>query len=192
MKIRKNLTAAKLAANKRNAQRSTGPKSDRGKVYAKNGALTHGFFARELILTYEESRQLEASRRCLHSQLRPRTELQVCGLEEIKACMGRCKLALRLEMRHISRILGQDNEQQPQPDKPSGAGGRPEWYLSGKQGLREARRILEDVKQEFLRSGRIDEKWNSLLDEAFGPGLRQQLVQWIPPAGARPCWRISC
>jgi len=36
------------------------------------------------------------------------------------------------------------------------------------------------VKQEFLRLGRIDEKWNRPLDAAFGPQLRQLLTEWMP------------
>jgi hypothetical protein len=118
---------------------------------------------------------LKASRRRLQSQLGPKTELQAVGREEIKACIGRCKLALRLEMRHISRLLGRDSTQQAQSEQPERAGA--DWYLSGRQGLREGMRLLEGVKQEFLSLGRIDEKWRVLLDKAFGPQLRQLLTQ---------------
>jgi hypothetical protein len=37
------------------------------------------------------------------------------------------------------------------------------------------------LKQDFEYLGRIDEKWNVVLDETFGPQLRQLLTQWAPP-----------
>jgi hypothetical protein len=179
---KKTVTKAVLSANRKNAKKSTGPRTAAGKSKSSQGAITHGFFAKELPLNDEEKRQLETSRRRLQSQLQPRTELQHITFAEIIACLGRCMLALRLEMRRISRIFGQDNEQQAQPNQPGGAGGCPGWYLSGKQGLRYGVQLLEDLKQEFLNSGRIDDKWSNLLDESFGPRLRQLLTEWKPPS----------
>ena len=76
---------------------------------------------------------------------------------------------------------GRDNgASQAQPDQTEPVGARPEWYLSGKQGLREGMRLLEELKREFLSLGRIDEKWHAVLDRAFGPQLRELLTQWMP------------
>ena len=151
LRKKKKMTQAAFDANRANGKKSAGPRTAAGKLTASRNAITHGFFARELILNDKETRQLEASRRRLQSQLGPKTELQALGLEEIKACIGRCKLALRLEMRHISRLLGQDSTQQAQSEQPERAGA--DWYLSGRQGLREGMRLLEAVKQEFLSLG---------------------------------------
>lgn len=181
MKLRKKVTPAKAAANKTNAKNSPGPTSIRGKKHAKMNAMIHGFFARELVPNEEETGQFETLRRNLQPQLSPTTVLQYIGFGEIMACIGRCKLALRLEMHRVSRFFAQDDAQQAQPDQPGGAGGRAEWYMSGRQGLREGMRLLEDVKQEFLSLGRIDQRWNVALDEAFGPRLRQLLTEWMPP-----------
>ncbi|MGA8735263.1 MAG: hypothetical protein WB558_15200 [Terriglobales bacterium] len=179
MKIPKKVTPAKDAANKNNAKGSTGPRSGRGKKRASKNATREGFFARELVLTDEEGRQLTAKRRRLQSQLKPTTELQVCGLDEIVAWTGLCMLALRLEMRRISPLLGQeDTAEQAQSGQPDRA--RADWYLSGRQGLREGMRLLGAAKEEFLSLGRIDEKWYDLLDKAFGPQLRELLTRWMP------------
>jgi len=83
-------------------------------------------------------------------------------------------------MRHVSRALARDNAQEDQPDQRRRPGAHPEWYLSGKQGLRDGQRILEELKQDFLHLGRIDAKWNVVLDETFGHQLRQLLTQWAP------------
>jgi hypothetical protein len=179
--MKRKVSQATIDANRANAKKSTGPRTKAGKRNASRGAITHGFFAKELPLNDEEKRQLEETRCRLQSQLTPTTELQHITFALIIACIGRCTLALRLEMRHISRLLGAGDEQQTQPDQPSVPGGRPEWYLSGKQGLRYGLKILEDVKQEFLALGRIDERWDALLDGTFGPFLRQTLTEWVPP-----------
>src|SRR5271165_3025242 len=39
-------TAAQIEANRRNAQKSTGPKTERGKAHAKPNAIKHGLTAR--------------------------------------------------------------------------------------------------------------------------------------------------
>jgi hypothetical protein len=47
MNFGKNFSAAKFAANKKNARKSTGPKATQGKTSAKKNGLNHGFFRRE-------------------------------------------------------------------------------------------------------------------------------------------------
>ena len=177
MKRKKTVTPAKLAANRRNAKHSTGPKTAAGKNRASMNAVTHSLFAQKLVLNDEDSRHLETLRRDLHAELTPETVLQRFQFETIVTCMGRCLLALSVEMQYINRLLGQDGEHRSQSDQPPG---QVEWYLSGKQGLREGMRLLESVEREFLRLGRIDEEWHDQLDKAFGAQFRQKLSQWTP------------
>jgi hypothetical protein len=47
MNFRKNVSAAKLAANKKNARQSMGPKATREKTSAKKNGLNHGVFSRD-------------------------------------------------------------------------------------------------------------------------------------------------
>ena len=113
------------------------------------------------------------------TQLAPKTVLQDLKFAEIMVCIGRCLLGLRLDMRYVNRLLGQDNLF-AQPDQADGGRVGPEWYLSNKQGLREGMRLLGEIKQEFLCLGRIDEKWHLVLDKAFGPQLREILTPCMP------------
>jgi hypothetical protein len=177
---KREITQAVLAANRANAKKSAGPRTAAGKLTARRNAATHGFFAQELALNDEEKREFEILRRTLHPQLSPTTVLQEVAFAEILICIGRCKLALRMEMRRVSRTLGDGSAQQAQGDEPEGPVARTEWYLSGRQGLREGIRLLEAFKEDFLRLGRIDEKWSVVLDRAFGPQLRELLTDWIP------------
>jgi len=165
---KKEITQAVLAANRANAKKSSGPRTATGKLTARRNATAHGFFAKELALSDEEERELETIRRTLHPELSPETVLENLAFAEVLACIGRCKLALRMEMRRVSRMLG-DSAEQAQGDHIEGPPARTEWYLSGRQGLREAVRLLEAVKEDFLRLGRIDERWSVPLDQAFGP-----------------------
>ena len=57
--------AAQIEANRLNAQRSTGPKTERGKARARRNAITHGMTARIImpVLPQEDPKELEALRR---------------------------------------------------------------------------------------------------------------------------------
>jgi len=181
MKIRKTVTAAKAAANKKIAQeKSTGPRTAAGKSAASANAIIHGFFARELVLNDEDTRLFKALRRKLHSQLLPQTVLQGLAFSLILSCLGRCKLALRQEVAHVRRLLGEFNA----PQKQRGSEDQvsvTEWYLSGKQALRDGIKLIETVRTEYERLGRIDPQWHVLLDKAFGPQFRQILTEWPSP-----------
>lgn len=50
MKAKKTVTAKVVAANKKNAERSTGPKTERGKNNSRFNALTHGLFSQQLVI----------------------------------------------------------------------------------------------------------------------------------------------
>jgi hypothetical protein len=54
----KSVSAAKLAANRRNAQRSTGPRTPKGKAHSSQNSRKHGFFARQPLPAGEEGDQL--------------------------------------------------------------------------------------------------------------------------------------
>jgi hypothetical protein len=50
MKRSKAVTAKKVEANRRNAERSTGPQTDRGKLAARFNAVTLGLFAKHVVI----------------------------------------------------------------------------------------------------------------------------------------------
>ena len=59
MRIPKKVTPAKAAANKRNAARSTGPKSEPGKRFASRNAVTHGIYAPGILLPGESKKEFD-------------------------------------------------------------------------------------------------------------------------------------
>jgi hypothetical protein len=66
MKIKKTVTAAKQAANKTNAQASTGPRTPRGIGHSSQSAITRGMFTRDMLLPGENERDF---RNMLHQMV---------------------------------------------------------------------------------------------------------------------------
>ena len=178
--MKKQVSEAALAANRANGKKSKGPRTATGKLSSSRNAMTHGFFAQDLVLNDEEKTKFEKLRHALHAQLSPETAMQDVAFEEVMSCIGRRMLALRQEMRQVGKMLGENTAQRTQQEGPEVPIAATEWYLSGRQGLREGMRLLGAVKEDFLNLNRIDEKWNVFLDRAFGPQLRQLLTQWMP------------
>ena len=76
-------TQAQIEANRRNAQKSTGPKTDEGKAAVARNAIKHGIFCQHLILPGESAEELEALRQGIYQRLRPADELEKLYVERI-------------------------------------------------------------------------------------------------------------
>jgi hypothetical protein len=63
------ISKKKLAANRRNAQRSTGPRTETGKRTSSTNARTHGLFCSDLVLEGEDERLMLSLRECVHRGL---------------------------------------------------------------------------------------------------------------------------
>jgi hypothetical protein len=64
-------TEKQIAANRRNAQKSTGPKSDAGKAKAKFNALKHGMTADIAVLPFEDPNSYDQLREALIDHYQP-------------------------------------------------------------------------------------------------------------------------
>jgi hypothetical protein len=65
------VSGKQLRANRRNAQRSTGPRTDEGKAASARNATTHGAFCADLLLPGEDAEELLALKRGIESALSP-------------------------------------------------------------------------------------------------------------------------
>jgi len=65
-------TPAQIAANRTNAQKSTGPRSVEGKAASRFNALKHGMDAKAIVLPNEDPAEYEALARDYHQSIRPR------------------------------------------------------------------------------------------------------------------------
>ena len=70
------ISQAKLEANRRNAAKSTGPRTEAGKRVSSRNAVTHGLRAETLVLGEEDPHELEARREAWHRCLLPNDEVE--------------------------------------------------------------------------------------------------------------------
>ena len=70
-------------SNRRNSQRSTGPRTQAGKEKVRFNGLKHGMTARSTVLPGEDPARFEAARRQLHDDLAPRDALEAILVDRI-------------------------------------------------------------------------------------------------------------
>jgi len=89
-------TAAQINANRRNALRSTGPRTDAGKAVSRFNALKTGIEAKSLVIPGEDPTQLETLARNYEEQLAPVGVIEVFFVE--------CLIWSDWERRRMTRI----------------------------------------------------------------------------------------
>ena len=70
------MSRKQLEANRANAKRSTGPKSDAGKTRSRMNALKHGFSTQEKVLEGEDADQFDALRAQLEAEFDPNSVIE--------------------------------------------------------------------------------------------------------------------
>ena len=86
-----------IKANKRNAQKSTGPRTQGGKATSRLNSLKHGLLSREVLLPGEDASALEELREHLRAELQPVGELEGLLVERITASFWRLRRLGRVE-----------------------------------------------------------------------------------------------
>ena len=95
----------KIESNRRNALKSTGPKTAEGKKAVRWNALKHGLLTKEVVLPNSESGETKADFQELQGQLRkdlrPEGVLEEMLVEKIAICYWRLRRAIRCEVGEI-------------------------------------------------------------------------------------------
>ena len=93
-----NMTSAKqFAANKKNAQKSTGPNSAKGKAVSKLNALKHGLLSLEILLPGESEEALTELQQQLETELKPIGPIERQLVYRIASLLWRLRRASRAE-----------------------------------------------------------------------------------------------
>ena len=104
---RKTISPAKLEANQRNAKRSTGPRTDRGKRSSRRNAMRHGILTSTLLISdgraEEDAAEFQQLLCTLRKDLEPVGELEEMMVEMIAICSWRLQRGLRFEAQAIQR-----------------------------------------------------------------------------------------
>lgn len=100
-------SSEKLEANRRNAQLSTGPRTDNGKSRSRGNALKHGMLASSLLITEgegaEDSTEFEELLGGLRRDFAPVGTLEDMLVQTIATCFWRKKRALKCEAGLVKR-----------------------------------------------------------------------------------------
>jgi len=88
-----------IAANRRNAQLSTGPRSEEGKAISRRNAMTHGLTAQRLLIDGEDPEEFAAYRAEFFDDLQPTTLYEKELVDRIVGLMWRL---MRVEAFHAA------------------------------------------------------------------------------------------
>ncbi|MGA2702751.1 MAG: hypothetical protein ABSH35_16870 [Isosphaeraceae bacterium] len=102
-------TAAQIEANRRNAQKSTGPKTDEGKDRVRRNALKHGMAALTImpVLPQEDPEELEDKTQQAITAIKPRDPLEhdlVCRAVRLSWALDRAERAETAHLAHRVRM----------------------------------------------------------------------------------------
>ena len=104
-------SARKIEANRRNALRSTGPRTPRGKKTVAKNALKHGFFSKWLLVAHPDGKEDPNEYADLCAALRehygPNSFLEELWLEKIAVWSWRLRRLIRFESGQIALALAE-------------------------------------------------------------------------------------
>jgi hypothetical protein len=87
----------RLRANRRNAQKSTGPRTDRGKARSRQNALKHGLTGAGVVQPADEAAERDRRMASWTAELQPSTEMQVWVVGQLILATLRLDRSARLE-----------------------------------------------------------------------------------------------
>jgi len=90
-----------IEANQKNAQKSTGPKSDKSKAVTRLNAVKHGLLSQENLLPDEDPKAYSSLIDAIHTQLKPVGEVESLLVDRIASCFWRLKRLLIEEPKHF-------------------------------------------------------------------------------------------
>jgi hypothetical protein len=112
MKRKKTVTPAALAANSKNAKRSTGPQTDQGREASKSNAVKHGLTACKLHFSSEEEEaEFIRSREEFRADLQPKGILQRVVVDEIAVTHYKLGIADTVVTKGLTQLQKCDSNQ---------------------------------------------------------------------------------
>jgi len=97
-------TEAQIRANRRNAQKSTGPRTSEGKAAVSQNAIQHGLSARQDVITSESQDDYRLYRERMLAELAPASPMESMLAERIVALSWRLKRVFRIQNQTIDAL----------------------------------------------------------------------------------------
>ena len=105
-------TESQIRANRRNAQKSTGPRTSEGRAAISQNAVKHGLSARQAIISSESQADFDIYRERMLSELAPASPMESMLAERIVTLSWRLKRTGRIQNQVID-ALNADNTSGP-------------------------------------------------------------------------------
>ena len=105
-------TEAQILANRRNAQRSTGPRTSEGRAAISQNAVKHGLLTRQDVITSESQADFDLYREQMLAELAPASPMESMLAERIVTLSWRLKRAGRIQNQTID-ALNANNSSSP-------------------------------------------------------------------------------
>lgn len=102
-------TEAQVRANRLNAQKSTGPRTEAGKAVVAQNAVRHGLLAEKTVISGEDPGQFESYRAMLLAELHPAGAMEAILAERIVGLAWRLRRADRLQAEIFDTLLAKDD-----------------------------------------------------------------------------------
>jgi hypothetical protein len=124
--MKKTTSLKQIAANQRNAQKSTGPKTPEGLTISKMNAVKHGIFSKEVLVRGLNFKENTAEFAALHDRFtqeyNPVGPVEEMLVDQIVTAQWRLRRALRAESGEIALTVG-PGEARRGSSGPDGDGG---------------------------------------------------------------------
>jgi len=98
-------SSRRLAANRANAQKSTGPRTEEGKTASRKNALRHGLTAKTVVLDVEDPAEYQAFRSQVIQAFVPAPGVEQLLTEQLADALWRLKRAQRIETSAFDHYL---------------------------------------------------------------------------------------
>jgi hypothetical protein len=102
-------TQAQILANRRNAQKSTGPRTSEGKIAVSQNAVTHGLSAQKTVISSESQEDFDLHRDWILSELNPDSPMQKMLAERIVSHSWRLKRIANIQNQTIDELNKKHN-----------------------------------------------------------------------------------
>ena len=98
-------STSQINANRENAKKSTGPRTEEGKARVSLNALKHGLLARDAVLPEEDPAEFDRQLRDLEHDLRPENSLEFELVRQIADAQWRMRRLVRIETAFLSGAI---------------------------------------------------------------------------------------
>ena len=108
-------TPAQIKANRKNAQKSTGPRTPLGKAVASQNSTTHGLRSNRILITSDDPAEFAAHRTALLAELAPVGPMEAFLANRIVILTWHLTRAVRLQSESINTLAGEETNAPHQP-----------------------------------------------------------------------------